>query len=128
MFTTSLPSPQMQRTRDQSFYNWTLFPDADTCGASQLTPEGAAQHVRLGAHMRRHYLDTWRLLQSETAWDQIRVRGRVRVRRLGGQGEEAAGGEGVGVGQCEGPHQGEGPERCEGPGQGAGAGEGGRSE
>ncbi len=65
---------QVKRTSDQTFHDWDLVPSRDSCSTSQLTPEGAAQHVKLGESMRGKYLEQWRLLPTESAWDQIKVR------------------------------------------------------
>ena len=65
--------PQVKRTSGQSFFNWDLFPNREVCTPALLTPEGAVQQIKLGEHMREAYLEKWKLLPSETAWDKIKV-------------------------------------------------------
>ena len=64
---------QVKRTSGQSFFNWDLFPNREVCTPALLTPEGAVQQIKLGEHMREAYLEKWKLLPSETAWDKIKV-------------------------------------------------------
>ena len=71
---------QKGRLSHQSFHAYNLYPNSETCKVAQLTPQGAAQHLKNGQHMSRAYLDQWHLLVNSTKWDQIKVRSTTKSR------------------------------------------------
>lgn len=64
----------------QSFHAYNLYPNSDTCKVAQLTPQGAAQHLKNGQYLKATYLDQWHLLVNSKKWDQIMVRSTTKSR------------------------------------------------
>ncbi|KAK2163065.1 hypothetical protein LSH36_86g03000 [Paralvinella palmiformis] len=71
---------QEGRLSYQSFHAYNLYPNSDACKAGQLTPQGAAQHLKNGQHLKAAYLDQWHLLDNSKKWDQIMVRSTTKSR------------------------------------------------
>ena len=68
------------RTSKQTFHAYNLFPNTDSCQSAQLTPVGAAQHLRNGQFLRKMYLDEWKLIDESEKWEQLMVRSTTKSR------------------------------------------------
>jgi hypothetical protein len=68
------------RTSQQTFHAYNLFPNTDVCKLAQLTPVGAAQHLKNGQFLRKIYLEQWKLLDDSQKWQQLMVRSTTKSR------------------------------------------------
>ena len=62
------------RKAEQSFYNWDLYPDSTECENGQLTAAGAIQLVKLGAYLRKVYIENRQFLNQNNSLSSIYFR------------------------------------------------------
>ena len=73
-FKKHMTSQQGKRDKSDTFSDYDVFPNKEHCGVADLTPTGAAQHVRNGLHMRSRYFEKLGLKDSKQIYKQVLVR------------------------------------------------------
>ena len=74
LYKAHMATQQQKRKPEQTFAGYEVFPDHALCKHSQLTPVGAAQHVRNGLLFRGRYLKPLGLESKDDLYKHVMVR------------------------------------------------------